>query len=60
MIRFDHDAVQLPSRTVRYFREFTGSQPVRDWLKRIEVEEMREIGTAIKTVQSGWRIGLPV
>ena len=41
-------------------RESTGSEPVRDWLKRLPVEEKREIGADIKTVQFGWPIGMPV
>jgi len=45
---------------VRFFCESTGSEPVRDWLKRLPVEERREIGTDIKTVQFGWPMGMPV
>lgn len=60
MIRFAPDAGKLPRLTVRFFRESTGSEPVRDWLKRLPVEEKREIGSDIKTVQFGWPIGMPV
>lgn len=60
MIRSTHDAGKLPRLTVRFFRESTGSEPVRDWLKRLPVEEKREIGSDIKTVQFGWPIGMPV
>ena len=60
MIRSASDAGKLPRLTVRFFRESTGSEPVRDWLKRLSVEEMREIGSDIKTVQFGWPIGMPV
>ena len=60
MIRSTQDAAKLPRLTVRFFRESTGSEPVRDWLKRFPVEEMREIGSDIKTVQFGWPIGMPV
>ena len=51
---------KTPRLTVRFFCESTGSEPVRDWLKRLPVEEMREIGTDIKTVQFGWPMGMPV
>ena len=60
MIRSALDAGKVPRLTVRFFRESTGSEPVRDWLKRLPVEEMREIGSDIKTVQFGWPIGMPV
>ena len=60
MIRFVPNAGKLPRLTVRFFRESTGSEPVRDWLKRLPVEEKREIGSDIKTVQFGWPIGMPV
>ena len=60
MIRSTQDASKLPRLTVRFFRESTGSEPVRDWLKRLPVEEMREIGSDIKTVQFGWPIGMPL
>ena len=60
MIRSTRDAGKLPRLTVRFFRESTGSEPVRDWLKRLSFEEMREIGSDIKTVQFGWPIGMPL
>lgn len=60
MIPSASDAGKLPRLTVRFFRESTGSEPVRDWLKRLPVEEKREIGSDIKTVQFGWPIGMPV
>jgi phage-related protein len=50
----------LPRLTVRFFRESTGTEPVRDWLKGLPSAEMREIGADIKTVQFGWPIGMPV
>ena len=60
MIRFTQQLGKLPRRTVRFFRESTCSEPVRDRLKRLPVEEKREIGSDIKTVQFGWPIGMPV
>jgi phage-related protein len=60
VIRSDIDSGELPRLTVRFFRESTGSEPVRDWLKRLPLEEKREIGSDIKTVQFGWPIGMPV
>lgn len=50
----------MPRLSVRFFRETTGTEPVRDWLKRLPAEEKREIGADINTVQFGWPIGMPV
>ena len=36
------------------------SQPVRDWLKRLPLEERKEIGADIQAVQFGWPMGLPL
>ena len=60
MIRSSKVADKLPRLTVRFFCESTGSEPVRDWLKRLPIEEKRDIGSDIKTVQFGWPIGMPV
>lgn len=49
----------LPTLTVRFFREASGGEPVRDWLKSLAAEERREIGSDIKTVQFGWPLGMP-
>ena len=60
MIRSTPDAGKLPRLTVRFFRESTGNEPVRDWLKGLPDEERREIGIDVKTVQFGWPIGMPL
>ena len=49
-----------PTLIVRFFREVSGIEPVRTWLKALPKEEMREIGTDIKTVQFGWPLGMPL
>jgi phage-related protein len=38
----------------------TGAEPVREWLKGLDVEDRRIIGTDIRTVEFGWPIGMPV
>jgi phage-related protein len=50
----------LPRLTVRFYREPTGTEPVRDWLKSLPADERREVGIDIKTVQFGWPLGMPV
>ncbi|MCL1960405.1 MAG: type II toxin-antitoxin system RelE/ParE family toxin [Desulfovibrionaceae bacterium] len=46
--------------TVVFFRTATGSEPVRDWLRDLTVEDRKAIGTDIKTVECGWPLGMPL
>lgn len=46
--------------TVRFYRQPSGKEPVRDWLLSLSREERLVIGTDIKTVEFGWPVGLPV
>ncbi|MFB2767728.1 type II toxin-antitoxin system RelE/ParE family toxin [Pelatocladus sp. BLCC-F211] len=43
----------------RFYQNENGKEPVRDWLKDLDQEERRLIGTDIKTVEFGWPIGMP-
>jgi phage-related protein len=45
---------------VVFFRTERGSEPVREWLKSLSLDEKRIIGEDIKTVQFGWPLGMPV
>jgi phage-related protein len=49
-----------PLLNVFFYRSNNGTEPVRDWLKSLNVNERRTIGTDIKTVQYGWPIGMPL
>lgn len=50
-----------PKLTVKFFRQdASGSEPVRDWLKGLPLEEKKAIGEDIKAVQFGWPLGLPL
>jgi len=60
MIRLRLPQKRLPKLSVRFYREASGAEPVRDWLKSLPADERREIGTDIKTVQFGWPLGMPV
>jgi len=51
---------KTPRLTVRFYRELSGSEPVRQWLKSLPEDERRAIGIDIKTVQFGWPMGMPV
>jgi phage-related protein len=44
-----------------FYRTAAGGEPVRDWLKGLEpIEDRKQIGVDIKTVEFGWPIGMPV
>jgi phage-related protein len=45
---------------VRFFKQESGKEPVRDWLKGLSVQERKIIGADVMTVQWGWPIGMPV
>jgi len=44
---------------VIFFRTAAGHEPVREWLKAMDVEDRRRIGEDIKTVEYGWPVGMP-
>ncbi len=60
MIRSRVPPKNIPKLLVRFYREASGAEPVRDWLKSLPPHERREIGIDIKTVQFGWPLGMPV
>jgi phage-related protein len=45
---------------VKFFRQESGKEPVRDWLKSVSAEYRKLIGEDIKTVQWGWPLGMPL
>ena len=49
-------AKRIPAK---FYQTESGAEPVRDWLKRLNTEERRLIGTDIKTIEYGWPIGMP-
>lgn len=49
-----------PILNVYFYRTEAGNEPVREWLKSLEQEERKQIGTDIKTAQFGWPLGLPL
>jgi phage-related protein len=43
----------------KFYQTETGNEPVREWLKQLEVFDRKIIGVDIKTVEYGWPIGMP-
>ncbi|SEG37617.1 Phage-related protein [Bryocella elongata] len=52
---------ELERVPVVFFRNDAGGEPVRDWLKAlVPVEDRKQIGDDIRTLQFGWPIGMPL
>ncbi len=49
-----------PILSVVFFRTEAGTEPVREWLRKLTVEDRKTIGIDIKTVQHGWPLGMPL
>ena len=45
---------------VNFFRQESGREPVRDWLKSMSAEDRKLVGEDIKTVQWGWPMRMPL
>jgi len=45
---------------VVFYKSNSGTEPVRNWLKKLDKEDRRIVGEDIKTVQFGWPIGMPL
>src|SRR5229473_5471656 len=48
---------RLPAR---FYRSDSGREPVREWLKELNLEERKAIGEDIKDVEFSWPIGMPL
>src|SRR5579862_836833 len=48
---------RLPAR---FYRSDSGREPVREWLKGLELEDRKVIGEDIKDVEFSWPIGMPL
>ena len=48
---------RLPAR---FYRLDSGREPVREWLKGLDVADRRAIGEDIKDVEFAWPIGMPL
>ena len=45
---------------VVFYCSEAGNEPVREWLKDLHCNDMRQIGEDIKTAQLGWPLGMPL
>jgi phage-related protein len=44
----------------RFFKSAEGTEPVRDWLKSLPLNDMKEIGANIERIQWRWPISMPL
>ena len=54
------DEVPKKIISVDFYKQASGREPVREWLKSLKKGERRTIGEDIKTVQTGWPLGMPL
>ena len=45
---------------VKFYRQISGKEPVREWLKSLSDTDKKSIGEDIKTAQWGWPLGMPL
>ena len=46
--------------TVAFYRSRSGTEPVRDWLKSLPIEDRHTLGRDLRLVEMGWPIGMPL
>lgn len=53
---------EMPKKvlSVSFYKQSSGKEPVREWLKSLEKAERRIVGEDIKMVQEGWPLGMPL
>jgi phage-related protein len=45
---------------VVFYRSASGREPVREWLKQLDVRDRKRIGEDLYTLQLGWPLGMPL
>ena len=45
---------------VLFYRMASGREPVREWLKQIDLANRKRIGEDLYTLQLGWPVGMPL
>ena len=51
---------QLKRLPARFYRTASGKEPVREWLKGLELADRKRLGEDIKDVEFSWPIGMPL
>jgi phage-related protein len=50
----------LVKKPLVFYAAASGREPVRDWLKELDVEDRRSIGLDLMRVQYAWPVGMPL
>src|SRR5450759_1218691 len=58
-IRYISRIAKLPKLNAVFYKSQSGTEPVRDWLKRLPKEASKAIGEDMAYVQFKWPIGKP-
>lgn len=45
---------------VIFFKTFSGSEPVKEWLKKLSPTDKKIVGSDIRTLQIAWPLGMPL
>jgi phage-related protein len=51
------EAKRLPAR---FYSSSTGREPVRQWLRKLSIDDRKVLGEDIKDVEFSWPIGMPL
>jgi phage-related protein len=43
----------------RFYKTSSGTEPVRNWLLKLSIEDRKTVGKDIQKVEFGWPIGMP-
>jgi len=43
----------------RFFAQDSGVEPVREWIKSLNIDAKKAIGADIMSVKFGWPVGMP-
>lgn len=49
-----------PILSIRFYRNESGHEPVRAWLKGLTAADRKAIGDDLRTLQFGWPLGMPL
>jgi phage-related protein len=49
-----------PEIPVRFYKTSKGREPTREWLRSLNAEERRTVGTDLMRLQFGWPVGMPL
>ena len=54
------DGTKTPKLSLVFFRSSPGSEPVRDWLRKLPQPDRHAVGLDLMRVQFRWPVGMPL